>query len=85
MKRAFWLGAWVGAVAALSQLIAAGKSWRTAMSGWFVLETLVWLAILVVTVGLLMLKSYALERRRGRVVNRIALFERLLERGGDGE
>lgn len=91
MKRLFWLSMWVIATLSLSQLIEAGKTWQTGLGHGFGpglaygLETAAWLLGLVGSVGMLMLRSYAQERRRGRVVRPVALFERILERGADGE
>ncbi len=85
MKRAFWVTMWVVATFSLSQLFEAGRAWRGALSPGFVLETLLWLALLGGTLLMLTLRTYALERRRGKVRRPIAWFERILERGADGE
>ena len=91
MKRLFWLAMWVLATVSLSQLIEAGKTWQLGLGSGFgagvgyVVETVLWVAGLVGAVGLLMLRSYAHERRLGRVQRPVALFERILERGADGE
>ncbi len=91
MKQLFWLSMWVVATLSLSQAIEAAKTWRSGLGAGFgpglafVVETACWLAGLAGAVGLLMLRSYAQERRRGRVQRPVALFERILERGADGE
>ncbi|MCC7492566.1 MAG: hypothetical protein IT204_09480 [Fimbriimonadaceae bacterium] len=85
MKRAFWIGTWVVAILALSQVIEAGKTWREASGLLFVVETIGWCVALLGAVGLLTLRTYARERAKGNVQRPVALFERILERGADGE
>jgi len=91
MKRFFWLGIWILATLSLSQVIEAAKTWQVGLGHGFgpglayVLETVCWVLGLVGAVLMLMLRSYAQERRLGRVVRPVALFERILERGADGE
>lgn len=84
MKRLFWCGVWIVAIASLSQLFAAGRVWSTAMSVGFVLGTGCWVVLFAGSLFLLMLRTYAIERARDNVVRPVAVFERFLERGAEG-
>jgi len=84
MRRLFWPLVWVVAVGSLSQLFAAGRAWSTALSVGFVLSTGAWLVLFIGALFLLTLRMYAIERAQDHVVHRVAVFERLLERGADG-
>jgi hypothetical protein len=70
------IGLWVTATYSLSRLFAAGRD------GHVGLATVFWLAALAGSVFVLMLRMYAIERRRGHVKQPLALFERLLEKRG---
>ena len=85
MRRFFWPAVWLVAIVSLSQTIHAGKALAQGVSALGMVAGLCWLTVLLVAMGLLSLRTYALERARGTLVHRIGLFERLLERGADGE
>lgn len=85
MKRLFWLGCWIVATYSLSRTIHAGRTWSDGLTFGYVATTLFWLMSLAGSVGLLTLRCYARERALGNVTRPVALFERLLQRGADGE
>ena len=75
---------WVVAILSLSRVIHAvrelvpGFSWRT------LLEGVLWLVLLGASLFLLGLRTYAIEKSRGRVVKRIGIYERILEEKAPG-
>ena len=85
MKRLFWPATWAVAIVALSQTIHAGKVWRQEHGVGSAAVTLLWLALLSAAIWLLTLRMYARERALGRVARPVGCFERILERGADGE
>ncbi len=84
MKRLILAGLWVVAIVSLSQLFEAGRTFDDSFGAWFVLETLLWLALLGGSLFVLTLRMYAIERKRGNVVRPVGVFERLLAGGEDG-
>jgi hypothetical protein len=83
-KRFVIIAIWIVAILSLSGVIHAGKVLASGFSLIALLKGLVWLVFSGGSMFLLGLRTYALEKARGKVVNQIGVYERILKRN-DGK